>query len=180
MYFHLLTTILQFLAALSPSLRSLDISYNHLADLDGSSLERLSNLQILRLHHNKISNIQKLGLANIQIIDLSSNQVVKRNLSTGAHSEISPRSRACSLVNLRDSPTFVSSTFRQTVSDPFLETPFRFLPFQQTNWPRQAPSLLVLLPGREIMLVRTLHCNNNSPIGVFPPLKTNRDFAWYY
>ena len=77
-YFHLLTNILQFLAALSPSLRSLDISYNHLADLDGSSLERLSNLQILRLHHNKISNIQKLGLANIQIIDLSSNQVEKR------------------------------------------------------------------------------------------------------
>ena len=74
MHFH----ALQFLAALSPSLRSLDISYNHLADLDGSSLERLSNLQILRLHHNKISNIQKLGLANIQIIDLSSNQVEKR------------------------------------------------------------------------------------------------------
>ena len=75
-YFHHLTTIHQFLAALSPSLRSLDISYNHLADLDGSSLENLSNLQILRLHHNKISSIQKLGLANIQIIDLSSNQVV--------------------------------------------------------------------------------------------------------
>ena len=74
-YFHHLTTIHQFLAALSPSLRSLDISYNHLADLDGSSLENLSNLQILRLHHNKISSIQKLGLANIQIIDLSSNQV---------------------------------------------------------------------------------------------------------
>ena len=72
-YFHHLTTIHQFLAALSPSLRSLDISYNHLADL--LSLENLSNLQILRLHHNKISSIQKLGLANIQIIDLSSNQV---------------------------------------------------------------------------------------------------------
>ena len=68
-----MTTIHQFLAALSPSLRSLDISYNHLADL--LSLENLSNLQILRLHHNKISSIQKLGLANIQIIDLSSNQV---------------------------------------------------------------------------------------------------------
>ena len=39
----------QFLSALSPSLRSLDISYNQLTDLDGSSLENLSNLQILRL-----------------------------------------------------------------------------------------------------------------------------------
>ena len=39
----------QFLSALSPSLRSLDISYNQITDLDGSSLENLSNLQILRL-----------------------------------------------------------------------------------------------------------------------------------
>ena len=77
-----LTTIHQFLAALSPSLRSLDISFNQLADLDGSSLENLSNLQILRLHHNKISSIQKLGLANIQIIDLSSNQVVLHHIQT--------------------------------------------------------------------------------------------------
>ena len=32
-------------------------------------------ISFLRLHHNKISNVQKLGLANIQMIDLNSNQV---------------------------------------------------------------------------------------------------------
>ena len=129
-YFHLLTNILQFLAALSPSLRSLDISYNHLADLDGSSLERLSNLQILRLHHNKISSIQKLGLANIQIIDLSSNQVVLHYTDSLLEILIpkcpSLRLRACSLVSLQDSPIFASSISPQTGCVPFPETPFRF------------------------------------------------------
>ena len=69
----------QFLSALSPSLRSLDLSYNHLTDISDSSLEKLSNLQILRLHHNRVTNIQKSavsGLSSIQIIDLSSNQVI--------------------------------------------------------------------------------------------------------
>lgn len=64
---------------MSPSLRSLDLSYNHLADISDSSLEKLSNLQILRLHHNRVTNIQKSavsGLTSIQIIDLSSNQVL--------------------------------------------------------------------------------------------------------
>jgi Leucine-rich repeat (LRR) protein len=68
----------QFLSSLAPSLRSLDLSHNQLADLTGSSLERLSNLQVLRIHHNKISSVHKSavsGLANIQIVDLSSNQV---------------------------------------------------------------------------------------------------------
>ena len=69
----------QFLSALSPSLRSLDLSHNQLTDLSESSMEKLGNLQILRLHHNKIANIQKAAVSslnNIQIVDLSSNMVI--------------------------------------------------------------------------------------------------------
>ena len=67
-----------FLDSVSSSLRSLDLSHNHLTELDDASLQQLSNIQILRIHNNQISNIEKSalsGLTNIQILDLSFNRL---------------------------------------------------------------------------------------------------------
>ena len=67
-----------FLDAVSLSLRSLDLSHNHLTEIDDASLQQLSNLQILRIHNNQISTIHKSalsGLTNVQILDLSFNRL---------------------------------------------------------------------------------------------------------
>ena len=67
-----------FLDVVSLSLRSLDISHNHLTEIDDASLQQLSNLQILRIHHNQISSIHKSalsGLSNVQMLDLSFNRL---------------------------------------------------------------------------------------------------------
>ena len=67
-----------FLDSLSLNLRSLDLSHNHLTEIDDASLQQLSNLQILRIHNNQISNIHKSGLSgltNVQILDLSCNRL---------------------------------------------------------------------------------------------------------
>ena len=67
-----------FLDSVSLSLRSLDLSHNHLTEIDDASLQQLSNLQILRIHNNQISSIHKsalAGLTNVQILDLNFNRL---------------------------------------------------------------------------------------------------------
>ena len=67
-----------FLDSVALSLRSLDLSHNHLTDIDEASLQQLSYLQILRIHNNQISTLHKSalsGLSNVQILDLNFNRL---------------------------------------------------------------------------------------------------------
>ena len=67
-----------FLESVYSSLRSLDLSHNHLTEIDDSSLTQLSNLQILRIHNNQISALHKsalTGLTNVQILNLNYNRL---------------------------------------------------------------------------------------------------------
>ena len=145
--------------------------------------EKLSNLHILRLHHNKISNVQKLGLANIQIIDLNSNQV--ESLQFGQFAGLANlRIVDLSLNRLRSLPrdafqvTFPKNLFPTTSLSTFRSPlrelignvdlplcPFFALKRNYAGWASYNKSM-----------IHYSHNNHNS-IEVFPPTKTNCTFA---
>ena len=147
--------------------------------------ENLSNLHILRLHHNKISNVQKLGLANIQIIDLNSNQV--ESLQFGQFAGLANlRIVDLSLNRLRSLPrdafqvTSPKNLFRTTSLRSFRSPsrelignvdlplcPFFALKRNYAGWASYNNSLIHY----------SYSYNNHNSIEVFPPTKTNCTFT---
>ena len=87
------------------SLRDLDLSEDYLSDEDILPLQRMADLNVLKLASNKIGDISSLsGLANLRILELYSNQISdisslsgltvlsSLNLSDNQISDISPLS----------------------------------------------------------------------------------------
>ena len=146
--------------------------------------ENLSNLHILRLHHNKISNVQKLGLANIQMIDLNSNQV--ESLQFGQFAGLANlRIVDLSLNRLRSLPrdafqvTFPKNLFPTTSLPPFrsplrelignVDLPLcRFFALKRNyaGWASYNNSM-----------IHYSYNNYHNSIEVFPPTKTNCTFT---
>ena len=67
-----------FLDFLAPALRSLDLSFNRIMEVEAASFSLLGVLQTLSLANNNIRDMEKSSLrhlASLQIIDLSWNRI---------------------------------------------------------------------------------------------------------